>query len=112
MKHTFGRDAKRLRPLQKYTNHSTVQSPTVDLEYLKSNISDVPHKMAIEQILMQSPKSTSSSQISQDGADEENLNPEIIITKEVKVKQNVHRSFKKHLNGFWQRAQLKLVKKI
>ncbi|XP_031550873.1 uncharacterized protein LOC116288244 [Actinia tenebrosa] len=61
----------------------TVQDPTVDFKYLKENINDVPHKMAIEQLFMTSPSSPSQSQES--AMDGENLKPEEIIMKELKV---------------------------
>lgn len=87
-KHTFGREVKPLRPLENYANYNTVQDPKVDFEYLKTNVTDVPHEMAVEQILLESPSSSSGSQEDKDIV--ENLKPEEIITKELKVKQYTH----------------------
>ena len=87
-KHIFGREGKRKRPLQGYETYATVSGPVVNVDYLKNNVNTVPHKMAIEQILLSSPNS-SQSQSDQT----ENLAPEEVICNELKVIIIVLKSF-------------------
>ena len=79
-KHIFGRQVKRKRPLEGYETYATVSDPVVNLDYLKS-VNTVPHKMAIEQILLSSPNSSQS----QKSDETENLTPEEVIGNELKV---------------------------
>lgn len=88
-KHIFGREVKRKRPLEGYETYATVSDPVVNVDYLKKSVNTVPHKMAIEQILLSSPNSSQS----QKSDETENLAPEEVICNELKVIIIVLKSF-------------------
>lgn len=73
---------KRLRPLEKYSEYNSVLEPVIDLKYLKENLKEVPHKMAIQQVLDTSSSCNSSQE---NDANVANLKPEEIIANELKV---------------------------